>query len=53
MKLRKPRITADTKVRVVTDYKAGLSIQQILDRYHISQGTLYRILNEKIKKEVV
>lgn len=53
MKLRKPRISGETKARVITDYNAGISIGEILKRNNISLGTLYRILKQKIKKGAV
>ena len=50
MKLRQPRITLEQKLRIVTDYNtAGMSIDTILKRNHISVGTLYRIIKQTVK----
>ena len=51
MKLRKPRVTNETKVRLIADYNGGMLIEEILKRYAISQGTLYRIINQKINSK--
>ena len=48
MKLRQPRISHETKVRIITDYAGGMKIKDILTRYKIAQGSLYRILKEKV-----
>ena len=45
---RLPRISIETKVKVVTDYKAGLLISEIMQRHNISKATLYRIIRMKI-----
>ena len=46
MKLRKPRITDEQISQVVTDYNAGLKVDDILERNHIARNTLYRILKK-------
>lgn len=49
MKLRQPRISLEQKLRVITDYNTkGMSIEDILKRNHISVGSLYRIIKEKV-----
>jgi transposase len=49
MKLRNPKISLETKLRVITDYATeGMSIEQIMKRNHISVSSLYRILKEKV-----
>jgi hypothetical protein len=48
MKLRQPRITPEQKVQILTDYNSNMKISEILKRNNISQGTLYRIIKEKV-----
>ena len=48
MKLRQPRITHETKLRVLTDYNSKMPVDEIIKRHKISQGSLYRIIKEKV-----
>ena len=50
--MRKPRITLETKLRVITDYNSpGMPIETIMKRNHVSLATLYRIIGEEVRKE--
>lgn len=46
IKYRKPRLTAEQKVRILTDYKSGLTIAEIEQRNKTNPGTIYRILKQ-------
>ena len=48
MKLRKPRVTPEQKAKAMTDYSAGMPIEQILERNHMSRKTFY----DSLKKEL-
>jgi hypothetical protein len=48
MELRKPRITPETKVKVIADYNSNMKVADILIRNKISLRTLYRIIKEKV-----
>jgi len=51
MKLRKPHISLETKLRVITDYNTkGMAIEDILKRNKVSLASMYRIIKEKMEE---
>lgn len=50
IRYRQKNLTMDEKVRIVTDYNAGMSLADIMKRYEISQNTIYRTLRSMAKK---
>ena len=49
IKYRKPRLTSEQKLQLVSDYKAGKPIKEIAERFNIHRVTIYRILKQDIK----
>jgi Mor family transcriptional regulator len=51
VKMRKPRISLERKMRILTDYNTeGMPIETILKRNHVSVHSLYRIIKEKVSE---
>ena len=48
MKLRKPRVTKEQRVKAITDYNAGMPIDQILERNKMSRRTFYLELHKEL-----
>ena len=40
----------EQKVSLVTDYNAGMALNDIMEKYAISRGTLYKVLKTLAKK---
>lgn len=51
IKYRKKHISNETKVNIVSDYKAGLPINEIKARYHISHTAIYNYLKQAIQPD--
>ena len=55
---RQKRLTEEEKIRIVTDYNAGMKIPDIMQRYGVSSVmTIYRTLktmaNRKVAEEII
>jgi len=46
--LRRPRITTDKVIRILSDYSAGMAVKDIALRYGISVKSIYNIINRQI-----
>lgn len=48
IKMRNRKLTADEQIAILSDYKAGIKIKDIIEKFNISKPTLYRILKQYV-----
>ncbi len=51
IRYRRKNLTPEEKVRIATDYNAGMPTRDICNRYSVSRMTIYRTLKAMAKKE--
>ena len=51
IKYRNSRLPVNEQIYVVTDYNAKIPVKDILAKYSISRGTLYKILKQQVTEK--